>query len=70
MEVEVFNNIVSRIKNLGRVDENGYLSLGHWTYRVEDGGYTSVIVNTEIGVSYYRYWDNRIEIQYHNLASV
>ncbi len=70
MELEVFNEIVNRLETMGRLDENGYRCLGHWTYRVEDGGYTQVIVNTAIGVSYYRHWDNTVEVKHHYAATV
>ena len=60
MENKSFQAIADRVKNSGRADEYGTRHLGHWSYRVEDGGYTEVIVNTDIGVAYYRNWKNEI----------
>lgn len=56
-----FQAIATRLKAFGRLDSFGALHMGHWEYRVEDGGMTQVIVNTDIGIAYYHYWDGRIE---------
>ena len=61
MENASFQAIVDRVRNQGRTDEFGTYHLGHWAYRIEDGGMTDVIINTDIGIAYYRSWDNRIE---------
>lgn len=61
MENKSFQAIVDRVKSFGRVDEFGTYHLGHWSYRVEDGGMTQVITNTDIGIAYYRDWKNNIE---------
>lgn len=64
MENKSFQAIADRVKNNGRLDDFGNRHLGHWSYRVEDGGYTEVIVNTDIGVAYYRNWKNEITGEY------
>ena len=61
MENKSFQAIVDRLKHHGRADEWGTYHLGHWSYRVEDGGMTEVIVNTDIGIAYYRDWKNNIK---------
>ena len=64
MENKSFQAIVDRVKNGGRLDEYGTRHLGHWSYRIEDGGYTEVIINTSVGVAYYRNWKNEITGKY------
>lgn len=61
IEKASFQAIANRLKTFGKLDQFGDRHMGHWTYRVEDGGMTQVIVNTDIGIAYYHYWDGRIE---------
>ena len=64
METESFLAIVNRVKSYGRVDEFGTYHLGHWEYRIEDGGMTQVIVNTSVGMAYYRSCNKEVEGQF------
>ena len=66
MEVSSFQTIVNRLKSFGRIDEFGNRHLGHWTYRIEDGGMTQVIVNSNIGILYYRVGNNEVQGYYLN----
>ena len=60
MENKSFQAIADRVQNHGRVDEWGTWHLGHWTYRVTDGGMTQIITNSDIGIAYHRNWKNEI----------
>lgn len=64
LEIPYFQEIVNRLKQFGRIDEFGNRHLGHWTYRIEDGGMTQVVVNSDIGIAYYRVGNNEVEGHY------
>ena len=64
MESQAFQEIVNRVRRFGRVDEYGNFHLGHWTYRIEDGGMTDVVVNPHIGMMYSRSGNNEVEGQH------
>ena len=60
MDSKTFQEIVNRLKQYGKLDDWGNRHLGHWTYRIEDGGMTQVVVNSDIGFAYVQEMNNEV----------